>query len=559
MAAEVGERPRSSSYRDRGDTLRAALDALHAGRHEEACALSRSFASEDDIEARLLHGLALGGLGRVDASARLLCQIAREKPQALHPCRDLADLLASQQRAADADAAYAAALRLTPDDPRLLLAYGEYLAGWWRPAESEAVLRRGLRARPNDLATMNQLGIVLAALGRMDEALAIFRDVVAINPANHAAWANLGCALANEGAFEDSLTYYHRAIRLKPDDAQIRLNHSICLLKAGRMTQGWTEHEWRLALPGHTDLPRRLLLPTLSPGSDLSGSTVLVTQEEGFGDTLMHLRYVPLLADRGARVLLWVPEALKRVAQRVEPRATVLSGDVPNLGFTWHCPFISLPRAFAGTADAGGRPAPYLRTDPARVAAMAAFLPERKGARVGLVWGGAPRPNDPVAHGIDRRRSIGLAALAPLAGIDGVTFISVQKGPYADQLADAPPGLRLFDPMVQAQDMDDTASLLMSLDLVVTVDTSIVHLAGGLGRPTILLDRYDNCWRWLHGRTDSSWYPSVRIIRQSRPGDWSDVVERLVGMLRTIPSSAEPQPADASPASMSPPAKTTSA
>ncbi len=519
--------------------LRSVLDALHGGRHAEARALSRPFATDDDVEARLLHGLALGGLGEAETAAAMLCRIAREKPQALHPCQDLAGLLAGQQRAGDADVVYAAALGLTPDDPRLLLAYGEYLSSWWRPGEAEAVLRRGLRARPGDLAMMNQLGIVLATLGRMDEALALFRDVVAVNPANHAAWANLGCAMANEGAFEEALSYYHRAIRLKPDEPQIRLNHSICLLKAGRMTQGWSEHEWRLALPGHTELPRRLLLPTLSPGTDLAGSTVLVTQEEGLGDTLMYLRYVPLLADRGARVVLWVPESLRRLAARVEPRATVLSGDIPGIDFTWHCPFISLPRAFAGI-DPAGRPAPYLHADPARVAAMASLLPPHHRLRVGLAWGGAPRRADPVAHGIDRRRSIGLAALAPLAGLPGICFVSVQKGPYADQLADPPPGLRLFDPMPQVQDMDDTAGLLVNLDLVVTVDTSIVHLAGGLGVPTILLDRYDNCWRWLHGRSDSPWYPSLRILRQERPGDWTGVVDRLVAMLRTVADDPEP-------------------
>ena len=520
----------------RQEQLRAALGALHAGQHEEAAALSRPFVSDDDIEARLVHGLALGGMGASEESARMLCQISREKPQALHPCQDLASLLARQQRPGDAEATYQAALRLTPNDPRLLLAWGEYLAGWWRPEEAESALRQGLRIRPQDLATMNQLGIVLATLGQMDEALEIFRDVVAINPANHAAWANLGCALANEGAFEDALSYYVRAIRLKPNEPQIRLNHSICLLKAGRMTQGWTEHEWRLALPGHTELPRNRLLPTLSPETDLTGTTVLVTQEEGYGDTLMYLRYVPLLADRGARVLLWVPEALRRVAQRVEPRATVLTGDVPNIDFTWHCPFISLPRAFAGTDDAVGMPIPYIHADPGRVTEMAAWLPVRSGVRdglrVGLVWGGAPRPNDPVAHGIDRRRSIGLAALAPLAELEGIDFVSLQKGPYAEALADAPAGLVLHDPMQQVQDMDDTASLIMSLDLVVTVDTSIVHLAGGLGRPVILLDRYDNCWRWLHGRQDSPWYPTVQIIRQARPGDWAGVVERLVDVLR---------------------------
>lgn len=546
MGTEAGVHARAAetaALPDRRASLRAALQALHAGRHADASRLSAPFAGGDDIEARLLHGLALGGLGEAGASARLLCEIAREKPQILHPCQDLSTILTGQGRADDAEPVYRAALDLTPNDPRLLLSYGEYLAGRWRPEEAEAVLRQGLRVRPGDLAAMNQLGIVLAALGRMEEALAIFRDVVATNPANHAAWANLGCALAHEGQFEDALSYYHRAIRLKPNEAQIRLNHSICLLKAGRMTQGWTEHEWRLALPGHTELPRSLLLPTLSPTTDLSGSTVLVTQEEGFGDTLMYLRYVPLLADRGARVLLWVPEALRRVAQRAEPRAIVLSGDVGNAAFTWHCPFISLPRAFA-SIDPAGRPVPYLRTDPARVAAMAALLPapvsRSKGLRIGLVWGGAPRPNDPVAHGIDRRRSIGLARLAPLAALHGAIFVSLQKGPYADELACAPPDLQLHDPMPHVQDMDDTASLLMSLDLVVTVDTSVVHLAGGLGRPVILLDRYDNCWRWLHGREDSAWYPTVRIIRQSRPGDWDGVVHRLMNMLRDMIEAGVP-------------------
>ncbi len=512
--------------------LRAVLDALHSGRFDEAAMLSRPFASERDLEARLLHGLALGCTGEAEASARLLCQIARERPQALHPCADLASLLLRQQRAAEAEPVFGAALRLTPGDGRLLLAFGDWLAAQWRPEEAEAALRQSLSLRPGDLAAMNQLGIVLVGLGRMEEALSVFRNVVAINPSNHAAWANLGCALANEGAFEDALAYYHRAIRLKPNEAQIRLNHSICLLKSGRLTQGWTEHEWRFALPGHTDLPRELLLPSLAPDTDLAGATVLVTQEEGFGDTLMYLRYAPLLADRGARVLLWVPEALRRVAERVEPRATVLAGDVSNPEFQWHCPFISLPRAFAGTDDAAGASVPYLRSDPARVAAMAALLPHHRGdLRVGLVWGGAPRPNDPVAHGIDRRRSIGLAALAPLASLAGISFVSLQMGPYAAQLAQAPAGLVLHDPMDHVADMDDTASLVMNLDLVVTVDTSVVHLAGGLGRPTVLLDRYDNCWRWLHGRENSDWYPSVRIIRQSRPGDWNGVVARLLPLI----------------------------
>ena len=521
----------------RRDTLLAALEALHGGRFADAAALTAPFATDPDIEGRLLHGLARAGDGDTEAAARLLCRIADEKKQALHPVQDFAALLSGQKRGQEAEPLFRAALRLTPDEPRLLLAFGEFVAAWHRPEEAEAVLLRCLQVRPRDLATMNQLGIVKAALGQTAEALALFRDVVAINPGNHAAWANLGCALANEGLFEDALSSYHRAIRLRPNEAQIRLNHSICLLKAGRMTQGWAEHEWRLALPGHTDLPRERMLPNLAALDDLSGRTVLVTQEEGLGDSLMYLRYVPRLARRGARVVLWVPEALRRLASRVEGVAEVLSGDVPGVGFDWHCPFISLPRAFSGIPDALGLPVPYLRADPVRAAAMRDLLPLERSPgrrRVGLVWGGAPRSHDPVAHGIDRRRSIGLAALAPLASLEGIDWVSLQKGPYAADLDPPPAGLHIHDPMPQVHDLDDTAGLMMSLDCIVTVDTSVVHLAGALGRPTILLDRWDNCWRWLHGRDDSPWYPTVRIIRQGRPGDWAGVVGRLLPMLAAL-------------------------
>ncbi|WP_428374405.1 tetratricopeptide repeat protein [Lichenicoccus sp.] len=545
MAPEAGASAAGSSNDrrplvdgDRRDILLAALEALHAGRFANAAALTGPFAIEADIEGRLLHGLARAGAGDTEAAALLLCRIAGETPQALHPVQDFATLLSGQQRGREAEPLFRAALRLTPDEPRLLLAFGAFVAAWHRPEEAEAVLLQCLQVRPRDLSTMNQLGIVKAALGQTQQALGLFRDVVATNPANHTAWANLGCALANEGLFGDALSSYHRAIRLRPNEAQIRLNHSICLLKAGRMTQGWAEHEWRLALPGHTDLPRERMLPNLSSLRDLSGRTVLVTQEEGLGDSLMYLRYVPLLARRGAKMVLWVPEALRRLAARVEGVAEVLSGDVPRIGFDWHCPFISLPRAFSGTPEAFGQPAPYLQADPDRVAAMRALLPPPVSPaaslaprRIGLAWGGAPRSHDPVAAGIDRRRSIGLAALAPLAALGGVEWVSLQKGPYEAELDAPPPGLAIRNPMPQVRDLDDTAGLMMGLDLIVTVDTAVVHLAGALGRPTILLDRWDNCWRWLHGREDSPWYPTVRIIRQSRPGDWSGVVERLLPML----------------------------
>ncbi len=519
-------------------TLKAAFEALQAGCFEAARDLARPYVQEPDLEARLLFGLALAGSHDAAGAAPFLTGIATARPQALHPCMDLVSLLQRQFRARDAEPAFRACLAMTPGDAKLHLGYAQLLSemGWLD--EAMAAVEESLRLAPDLMAALNQKAIILAGMRRTPDALELFRRVVEHDPRNAPAWANLGCTLTAENAFEDALSAYRQSIQIKPDDAQVRLNHSICLLKAGRMVQGWQEHEWRFRLPGHTRLPLDRILPTLGPHTDLAGRSVLLTHEEGVGDTLMFLRYVPLLARLGAKVFAWVPQNLARVTARVEGIAGVIATDEVRLDADWHCPFISLPRAFAATSTPWGASPPYLDTDPAEVASKSQLLPRARGSRpklrVGLVWGGAPRPDHLPANAVDRRRSMSLAQLAPLAALRHVSLVSLQYGPYARALHDPPAGLQLADPMESVGDMDDTASLMRSLDVVVSVDTSMIHLAGGLGVPAILMDRYDNCWRWFHGRTDSPWYPSVTIVRQKRLGEWTDVVERVVAMLQRM-------------------------
>jgi Flp pilus assembly protein TadD len=527
--------PAPEPAQTRTDALRTAFDDLQHGRFAEAADRVAPFArGGEDLEVRLVFGLALGGSGRGDEAAPLLCDIADRRPDALHPCVDLCALLRKQGRMQDAEPCFRACLVLAPEQPSLLLGWGNFLCDTFRFPEAEAVLRACLRLRPNLPGLRNQLGVAVASRGDSDEAIAIFREAVARVPDDAPAWANLACTLTTEGRFDEALEAFHRSIRLRPDDPQIRLNHSISLLKAGRMSQGWAEHEWRLKQPGHTLLPPERMLPSLAPDTDLTGQTVLVTHEEGFGDTLLFLRYLPLLKRRGATVIASVPEMLARLVARCDGIDGVVTGDQAMAEGNWHCPFISLPRVF-GSSALWGVPAPYINTDPASVERMAEHLPPPDRLRVGLVWGGAPRPHNPGAHAIDRRRSATLSALAPLAALGSdVHLVSFQKGPYADQLLDPPEGVRLHDPMPVVHDMDDTASLMRNMDVVVTVDTAMVHLAGGLGVPALLMDRYDNCWRWFHGRDDSPWYPSVRIVRQDRPGDWDGVVARIVPILRRM-------------------------
>jgi hypothetical protein len=251
------------------------------------------------------------------------------------------------------------------------------------------------------------------------------------------------------------------------------------------------------------------------------------------GDTLQFCRYAPLLAARGATVLLRTPEPLQRLLRTLDGVSQVLSETEPPPPFDLHCPLMSLPLACGTLVETIPATVPYLRADPAAAARWRERLRPLPGLRVGLVWGGNPRPGDPGANAVDRRRSIGLARLAPLTGIPGVSFVSLQKGAAAALAAAPPAGMALHDWTDELTDFADTAALVAALDLVISVDTSVVHLAGALARPVWVLNRFALCWRWLRGRTDSPWYPTARLFRQPAPGDWDSVVAEVAMALAT--------------------------
>jgi hypothetical protein len=270
-------------------------------------------------------------------------------------------------------------------------------------------------------------------------------------------------------------------------------------------------------------------LPGLAAAARLVGQRVLVWHEEGFGDTLQFARYLPLLSQLGAEVTASVPAPLVRLLRGMQGVAVIQADDGSPPPHDFQCPFFSLPRAF-GTTTGNVPKEPYLAADPALAAAWAARLPQ-DGLRVGLVWAGQARPWLHRVNSVDRRRSVDLAAFAPLAAVPDVRFVSLQAGTAAAQGQDPPPGMELTDPMESVGDFADTAAIIANLDMVVSVDTSVAHLAGAMGKPVFLLDRYDNCWRWLHGRTDSPWYPTMTIFRQPKPGDWGTVMHRAAAAL----------------------------
>lgn len=520
---------------DRTQNLHVALTLLESGRGEQAELVCRHLIDQEtgDIEATLLLALAIGMRGDADAAAPLLNLVSRARCDHAHPCRDLAQMLLAQGNAALVAPQYDSCLALTPNDPRLRYAYAEFLRSTGDAVAAVALLEPVLRAHRNSPEAQYQMGLSLGEAGEFADAAEHFRQAIAYDPGPAAFWANLGMMLKAESRFDEALHAYAEALARSPDDRQIRVNRAVARLHAGRFTEAWQDAAWLLESE-HPVLDSARTLPPLSVLPDLTGRTVLVVQEEGLGDTLQFLRYLPLLARRGARVVVAVPRELTRLMQHVSGVAEIPDSDAPVPSHDFHCSFNGLPRAFETTLETVPCDVPYLAADPALVAAWSRQLPMTHKLRVGLVWAGQARPWLPGFTGLDRRRSAGLIALAPLGKVAGVQLVSLQKGATAET---ARP-FDMIDIMHQVRDFADTAAIVANLDLVISVDTSVVHLAGAMNKPVFLLDRYDNCWRWLSGRQDSPWYPSMQIFRQQRSGEWAPVIARVAAALSDIVCAA---------------------
>ncbi len=396
----------------------------------------------------------------------------------------------------------------------------------------ERALHMLLQARaqqPDNAEVHSNLGSVLHQSGRLEEALASFDRALEITPEFAVALSNRGLVLQEMRRFAQALDSFARAIAADPAFTDVLWHMALTRLQQGEFRQGWADYEWRwqTALrpaPG-TEGPR------WEGHQDIAGRTVLLHAEQGYGDTLQFCRYAPLVGAMGARVVLAVQKPLVRLLASLPAVAEVVDLAGPLPPFDLQCPLLSLP--FALGTELGTIPGDigYLRPDPRQVLAWQSRLSTLKGRRIGLVWSGAPRPELAYANRVDRRRSMRLAQLAPLATVAGVRYLSLQKGPPAAELTRAPAGLDLIDWTDALDDFADTAALVAGLDLLITVDTAMAHLAGALGISVWVMNRYDSCWRWLHDREDTPWYPTMRLFTQTTPGDWVGVVDRVVAAL----------------------------
>jgi tetratricopeptide (TPR) repeat protein len=475
-------------------------------------------------------GNALRRQRRLNEAAASCSRAIALKPDLFEPHHNLGATLIEQGRLEEAVDSFRRALDLNPDYRESHVNLATALKALGRLDEAAACYRRMLALEPDDFAAHVNLGIVLTDQGRPDEAALCFGKALELKPDCAEAFSNLGAARAQQGRLDEGVACYRRAVSLRPDCAAAHSFLGMALLAQGHMVPGWEEYEWRWKTPHLAAACRNFPQPQWR-GEPMAGRTLLIHAEQGYGDTLQFCRYAPVAAARGLRVILEVPKPLVRLLRSLPGVDHVVQQGKNLPPFDVHCPTLSMPLALETTIATIPCAVPYLQADAEQVAAWRTRLAamDNQNPRIGLVWAGNPRTHSPELAAVDRRRSLAPERLAPLFDVSGLHFFSLQKGGPK-----APANFPLTDFMDEMTDFADTAALIANLDLVISVDSAVAHLAAALGKQVWLLDRFDSCWRWLRGRRDSPWYPTLLLYRQTHPGDWTPVLAEIAANLRGL-------------------------
>jgi tetratricopeptide (TPR) repeat protein len=571
--------------------MSAAQDPSQGQLAATAADLERAVqANPDDWQARHRLGVALARQGRLAEAAEQFRQALRVNGQAAEVQADLGQVLARrgetaeavaafrdairlrpavaelhfhlgaalarQRQMREAAAAYEEALRLKPDFPEAHHAYGTLLLELGRPDPAIEHFHRVLATHPQAAAVHANLGVALASKGRMEEAIDSYRQAVRLNPNSPLAYNNLGEGLRHLGRLDEAVTNFNRALGLKPDFAEAHNNLAIVLryqgkvdealghfqeaihlnpsyveahvnrafvwLAAGDYAHGWPEYEWRWKSKA---LPARPFTQPRWDGSPLQGRTILVHAEQGLGDTVQFIRYAPLVKERGGQVIVECQDVLIPLLSTCPgiDRLVALGGPLPD--FDLHAPLLSLPHVFGTTVETIPAQVPYLFPDPARRERWRPRLEGPRGYKVGIVWQGG------LKYAGHRRRSIALAHFAHLARVPGVRLFALQKGPGREQLTDFAARHPITDLGAELDESGgafmDTAAVMQDLDLVVTTDTALAHVAGAVAVPVWVALPVGADFRWMLDRSDSPWYPTMRLFRQPAWGDWDAVFRHI--------------------------------
>ncbi len=581
-----------------GNTVEEGLALHRAGRLPEAAAVYERVVAGDPANADALHylGVIASQQGDQLRSVELLARAISLKPGAPKFHNNLGVALRELKRLPAAEAAFRSAIALDPDFGDALRNIALVLDLLGRPADCVPLWQRVLSITPDFADGWNRLGVALQETGLLGDAVQAFKEVVRLAPSSHIGLANLAGALnktgrhtesleaadlalkiapetpealsarANslcllgrrtealesaerlvaihpeaaaghlalaciqkaEARFEDLIATYRRVLELEPDNAVVHFDKGMNHLLLGQFDEGWTEYEWRQRVPRLRQLISKVPCPRWN-GEPLHGRTILIHAEQGVGDTLQFLRYLPRIQERGGKVVFVSQPGLRSFIRATWPDIDTFGPGEPLPPFHCEAPLMSLPLVFGTDLDSVPNPLPIERPIEGPVS-----IPKSARLKLGLVWAGDP------AHSNDHNRSMALDLFEPVLGIGGIDFFSLQVGPRSADRSQLRSPERLEDLSARLDSYTATASLMRQLDLIISVDTSAAHLAGVLGRPVWTLLPFVPDWRWLLDREDSPWYPTMRLFRQRREGDWSEVIQRVGSELKTLRNGRSP-------------------
>ena len=514
----------SPGYAEAHCNLGVSLKA--AGRREEAVSRYTEALRIDPRRAETHNNLGdiLRDLGRHEEAAGHCRSAIALRPGYAEAHNNLGNALQALDRHEDAIVSYKSAVKLRPDFADAYSNIGNSLQALHRPAEAVASFEKALSLDPDSANAHYNLGRVLNTLERFEPAIVHYEKALAIKPDHVAALFNCGNALRYLNRIDEALARFKSAQSIEPDYAEAHWNESLARLLIGDFDSGFEKYEWRWKMKESETSIRRFPQPLWLGDTDVEGATILLHAEQGLGDTIQFCRYAEMVASLGAKVILEVQPRLKSLAATLRGVQQVLARGETLPGFDLHCPILSLPLALGTRLETIPGNVPYLQALPEHVEKWQRRLGAKTKPRVGLAWSGS-------RHLRGTYRAIGLERFTPILAPD-VEFVSLTKDiwPSDGTALAAHPEIRRFES--ELEDFSDTAALISLLDLVIAVDTSVAHLAGALGKPIWMPLVFWSDWRWLLDREDSPWYPSLRIFRQSRLGDWDRVVERIALELR---------------------------
>jgi tetratricopeptide (TPR) repeat protein len=547
-------------------TLQEALSLHQQGRLREAEKLYARVlkAAPDNFDALHLLGLIKAQGGQMGEAHRLMASALKINPNAPDALVNFANVLHALKRDAEALTHLDKALALRPGDQEALLYRGNALNALDRaddaiacydavlarnPAHGSALLNRGTaRARlgrqtdaladfdavlarnPHHVEAFFNRGTALLELERPEPALAAFDAAVAAAPRHVGAWTNRGRALQALNRHGDAVASFEKSVAIDKNFADAHSNMALSLLTVGELSRGFAEYEWRWKRTGMTDARRDYRGRPWLGEFPLGQRTILLAAEQGLGDSIQFVRYAPLLARFGAKVVLEVQPELKTLLASVEGVASCYARGEALPAYDVYCPLGSLPLAFKTGPATIPADIPYLRADDAHLAKWRPAIEALSGKRVALAWAGHAR------HPNDRNRSIALEALEPLLALEGISFVSIQRDLRGDDAALLARHKSITHVGDKLDDMADTAAVLALADVTIAVDTSVIHLAGAMGREAWVMLPFSPDWRWTLTGDHSPWYPRMRLFRQEKPGDWPSVIASVRDALSRVAS-----------------------